>query len=79
LCAIFCATLRYNSSTNLSKKCSVSSGPGVASGWNWHEKYGRVLCAIPSFVSSLRFLSQVFQSFGRVESLIANPWFCDVT
>jgi len=68
----------YKSSMNLSKNLSASTGPGVASGWNWHEKNGFVEWAMPSFVLSFKLRSQIFQSFGRDFSSTAKPWFWDV-
>ena len=47
----------------------------MASGWNWQEKKGFVLCLMPSTLPSLALRSQTFQSFGRVFSSTAKPWF----
>ena len=65
----------YNVFTNSSKKCSVSVGPGVASGWNWQALYGRRLCLMPSIELSFVFRSQTSHPGGRDFSFIAKPWF----
>ena len=73
--SIFDGLSVYNIAANWSKKWMVSVGPGMASGWNWQEKKGFVLCLMPSTLPSLALRSQTFQSFGRVFSSTAKPWF----
>ena len=46
----------------MSNTNSVSVGPPHASGWNWVEKNGLVLCLMPSLVPSFMFTKYGSQS-----------------